>query len=127
MRLAITLLIQHPALVKEIDEPLPTLEINGYDLLEELILFLQEHPQLNTGTLLEHFRDTEQGKVLAKLAQMDSMTPEAGLENEFRGAITQLRKLHQKQHIEGMLAKASQIGLSAEEKQQLHELINDKS
>ena len=55
------------------------------------------------------------------------MTPETGIEHEFLGSIKQLRKLAQEKLIENLLAKAAQMGLSAEEKQNLTELIGNKN
>ena len=53
------------------------------------------------------------------------MVPEAGIQNEFLGAMQRIQKWSRKQMIEQMLAKASQSGLSQEEKETLRELINE--
>lgn len=123
LRLTLALLVQHPELANHIHEPLPKLEMHGFDLLSDLIGLITNYPGLNTGTLLEHWRERPEGKLIAKLAQLELMIPENGIKNEFIGAIQRLRKFSYKQMIENMLAKASQATLSPEEKQQLNELI----
>jgi DNA primase len=122
MRLALTLLVQQPDLATLITEPLPAVDIKGYDFLLTLLDFLHQHPGLNTATLIEFWRDTPEEKILLQLAQFDHMVPEK-TEQEFLGAIERLKEFGRKQTIEQMLLKASQSGLSDEEKKQLNELI----
>lgn len=126
LRLAMALLVQQPELAQYVSLPLPKLDLNGSDLLTQLITLAQANPSLNTGTLIEHWRDKSEEKLIAKLAKLPHMIPEKGIKNEFLGSMQQLHKLSQKQLIEKMLYKASQSGLTQEEKQHLHELIHDK-
>lgn len=126
LRLALTLLLQQPTLAREITEPLPHLDIPGFELFSEVLKFVQSHAEITTGILLENWRGRKEENSLAKLAQTEHMIPDAGIKNEFLGAIQRLRKLAQEHVIEQMLAKAAQTGLNPEEKQQLHELINNK-
>ncbi|MEO8401958.1 MAG: DNA primase [Gammaproteobacteria bacterium] len=126
MRLAMILLVQQPGLAKLIEEPLPPLNLRGFDLLRDVIELTQRHPDLTTGGLLEFWREREEGPILAKIAQTEHMIPENGIENEFLGTIQSLRKLGNEQDIERLLAKANQAELSQEEKQLLAELIHSK-
>jgi DNA primase len=126
LRFAMALLIQQPELVKTITEPLPAININGMDLFLEVIAKAEQNPDSKTGTLLEHWRDKEEGKILAKLAQWEHMIPPTGIQVEFEGAIKKLRQIAEAHVIENLLAKAALTGLSSEEKQNLSELINSK-
>ena len=126
LRLALTLLIQQPSLAQFIEQPLPELNLKGIDVLHEIITLAKEHPELTTGGLLEFWRERDQGKSLAKLAQASHMIPEQGIRDEFLGAMQQLRNLGHKQSIERLLAKANQTKLTPEEKQQLDDLIRSK-
>ncbi|HSW69790.1 MAG TPA: DNA primase [Gammaproteobacteria bacterium] len=126
LRLAIMLLIQEPVLAQLIDQPLPLIQLRGFTLLQEMLDFLKQHPDLTTGGLLEFWRDHPEGKSLAKLAQTEHMIPEKGIPNEFLGAISRLRKLGHKQAIQQLIAKASQMDLSPAERQELDELIRSK-
>lgn len=123
LRIALSLLVQQPTLAQYVKDPLPTLEMNGFNLLLQLLEFTQQHTGLNTGTLREYWRDKPEAKIIAKLAQLEHMIPEKGIKIEFLGAIERLRKLGTKQLIEQMLTKASQMGLTQEERQKLNELI----
>jgi DNA primase len=122
LRLVMALLIQHPELVEHVIDPLPTMPLPGFELLKQLVDILQQQ-QLNTGSLLEIWRDKPESKLIAKLAQLEHMIPETGVHHEFIGALERLRKTAAKYTIEQMLLKASQTGLSLEEKQELHRLI----
>jgi DNA primase len=127
LRLAMTLLIQQPSLVELITEPLIPVDINGFDLLMQVIEKAKQNPQITAGGLLEHWRDQPERPLLEKLMAAEHVTPEAGIQDEFLGAIKQLRKLAQENLIENLIAKAAQIGLSSEEKQNLTELIGNKN
>ncbi|EKD73927.1 MAG: hypothetical protein ACD_45C00142G0008 [uncultured bacterium] len=127
LRLAITLLAQQPTLAQHIQCALPQLNVRGFDLLREMVELLQRYPDLTTGGLLEHWRDREEGKTLAKLAQTEHMIPDDGIKNEFLGAIHRLRKFEQEQIIEQFIAKANQTELTTEEKHKLAELIHHKN
>lgn len=124
LRLAFALLVQHPELAELITHQLPRIDMTGFDLFSQVLELIQKNPGLNTGTLMEHWRDKPEGKSIAKLAQLEHMIPEKGIQSEFLGAIDKLKKFGNKQIIDQMLAKASQSGLTHEEKQQLHELIH---
>lgn len=127
LRLVIALLIQHPSLAIHLtEEPLPPIDIQGFELLSQLLTLIQNHPTINTGSLLEHWRNKPEEKLIAKLAQLEHMIPEHGIQHEFMGAIKRLRKQEVEQKIENLLAKAAQQELTPEEKQVLHNLINDK-
>jgi DNA primase len=126
LRLAITLLIQHPELIAELDESLPILDIPGSELFYAIIKILKQQPNMTTGALLEYWRDQTEGALIAKFAQIDHMIPAEGVINEFTGAITQLKKFAQKQFIDNLLARAAIQGLSDQEKIELQQLISEK-
>jgi len=125
LRLAMMLLVQYPELAQCYHEPLPQLELKGFDLFCELFNLAKQH-RLTTGSILEHWRGREEEKLIVKLAQLEHMIPQGGVENEFLGALKQLNKLAQTLIIERLLAKASQQELSSEEKSHLNQLISTK-
>lgn len=126
LRLAMTLLIQQPQLAEDIREPLPLLDMPGAALFVELIEVIKNNAVTTTGALFEHWRERKEIKLLAKLAQIEHMIPEIGIEKEFQGALQKLKQLAHKQSINRLLSKAAQGSLSVEEKHHLHELINNK-
>ncbi len=123
LKLSLMLLAQNPELAHELTEPLPELELSGYDLLKELVAICQQQ-KLTAATLKEFWRDRPELEMIEKLINLEHMIPELGLASEFLGSIQQLKKFGTKQQIEKLLAKAaSQAGLSQEEKQHLQNLI----
>lgn len=127
MRLAITLLLQQPSLIEELNEIdwLEKLEAPGVEILQELIKVIQANPTTNTGLLLEHWRDQDAARHLVKLAQWELNIPEGGFNLEFQGAIECIKQLALDQQIEQLLIKANRSELSLEEKQALQLLIKE--
>ncbi|HEX2549508.1 MAG TPA: hypothetical protein VHM20_06745, partial [Gammaproteobacteria bacterium] len=123
LRLAITLLVQQPTLALELNEALTIIEIPGFVFLMELIDAIRQHAITTTGALMEHWRDRKEEKLLAKFANVEHMIPEAGIQNEFLGAIKSLKMQAYKVKIDKLLTKAAIQGLSAEEKLYLNDLI----
>ena len=75
------------------------------------------------GVLLEHWRGTEEGRYLEKLAQWQPPMPDDGIETEFKHAIQRLTKLCGEQRKQQLLGK-SIADLSPEEKRELQQLFN---
>jgi DNA primase len=127
--LAITLLLQHPALVKQVDclAELHHCTIKGIEILIQLITLLQQHPSLTTGAVLEHWRDHPLGVELAKLAVQPLMISAEGLHFELQGTLQRILASNQEQRIHELLSKAKQKTLTPEEKKQLQQLITEKN
>jgi DNA primase len=94
VRSAIGLLLQRPALAQLVGEPrqLAALHSPGIPLLVEMLDLLRQHPHLTTGALLEHWRESEQGRHLFALAQRDMLlsAEEDNLEQEFSDTVARL-------------------------------------
>ncbi|EKD72896.1 MAG: DNA primase [uncultured bacterium] len=126
MRLAITLLIQHPTLVQCLEEPLPPLVLPGFAFFMRLIELCQQNPQMTTGSLKEYWRGQQEEKYIEKLAQQDLVIPEEGVKAEFLASIQKLLKIANEQSIQQLLSKASLEGLTEEEKSHLSQIIRKK-
>ncbi len=124
MRTAITLLINHPHLINDIPdmEMLKHIRLPGIPLLQKLIEIIQSHPNLSTGGLLEHFRDTPEEKQLARLASTELLTPAEGIKKEFSDTIKRLQKQGIQQTINELQTRLHE--LSTEEKAMLQKLIS---
>ncbi len=127
LTLAILLLLQQPELAQLVTDPMPLLDSRGFDIFLELLKMAKNQTNLKTGAIIERWRNREEAPLLAKLAQTEHMIPESGIENEFLGAIAQLRKLAHQQAIHQLLAKANQAALSEQDKLLLNSLINSKN
>ena len=120
VRMAITILVQHPSLhseVKEFDK-LALLSKPGASILLELLETLHAQPHLNTAALLERSRDTEYASHLQKLA-MQSLGFEAeALKHELIGLVQQLQQEAVADR-QAYLTKKSFSELSEAEKQEI--------
>jgi len=94
VRTAITILLQHPELHKEIDgyQSLQVLEVPGIDVLVQLLELLHEHPHLNTAALLERWRDDKISAHLQRLAQQTLSLSAEELQHELSGIVRQFQK-----------------------------------
>ncbi len=126
LKLALMLLIQNPELAKTVPEPLPHLEMKGFDLLTDLLKMAQQESLSNAGSFREYWREHPEATLLAKLAQLEHMIPDVGIESEFLGAIICLKKLSNEQAIERLLVKANQGDLSQADRLHLQSLIEKK-
>ena len=87
---------------------------------------LRERPHLTQGALLEHWRDTDTGRALERLATVDIMVPEDGLENAFSDAMLWLHRQRADRRADELLRKARQNSLSSAEKHELRALLQAK-
>ena len=130
MRLAIALLTQYPQLAKTLSGQqltlLKTLDLPGSPLLIKLFALLKESPELNSGMLLEYWREDEHSyKILKQLIHYPHAIPLAGLQAEFHDLLNHLKKLAMQGSIDKLLQQAKREVLTEEEKKDLYQLILD--
>lgn len=87
-------------------------------------------PGVTTGILLEHWRGTKEGEILAQLAMHDlfeevKLDQEPDILGELQDTFVGFINLFLKQRIEELQAKVAQEGLSSEETQELMMLIRE--
>ncbi|MEA3638397.1 MAG: DNA primase [Lamprobacter sp.] len=124
MRRAIALLLDDPKLAPyALAEPSDWREIDspGVRLLAELLETISEHPELSAAALCEHWRDTEQGRIISRLSNSALLAhiPQEGRAEELIGAIRRLNRDGQSLLRQRLLSKASTEGLTSEEREQL--------
>ena len=126
VRHAISLLLHQPALGQAVQVPgeLADDEGPGMDLLRELLEITRARPHLTTGALLEHWRDTDQGRHLHKLATTPLQVPEAGMARELQDALARLTQQHRERELERLLGEAHLRTLTADEKVKLEQLLS---
>ncbi|HLA75748.1 MAG TPA: DNA primase [Gammaproteobacteria bacterium] len=124
VRLAIALLLQQPGLAAGAGDPqrFAGVRIPGLGLLIDLLSLLQRQPELGTGALLEHWRGTEEGKHLLKLAQWQHPVPAEGIETEFQIALERLHAHGIELRKELLIDKMRAGELTAEEAREWQDL-----
>ncbi|TLY47732.1 MAG: DNA primase [Gammaproteobacteria bacterium] len=131
MRLAITLLVQFPQIVKSLSEEqcqaLSRLELPGSDFLVQLFLLLKQNPELKSAMLLEYWREDEaRHKILKQLINDPLTIPESGVQAEFHDLLKHLKKAAAEGQIDKLLQQGKQSGLNEEQKKHLYHLMLNK-
>ena len=96
VREAIARLLYQPSLAREIDALAleEYTDIPGVTLLTEIVTLLHQQPELNTGAILEHWRDREEAQHLYKLAEWSPQYEGLELLPELHGCLKQLHRQH---------------------------------
>lgn len=101
VRRAITLVLRKPDLctLPCLPEAWRQLELNGIDILQQLLEIIRDQPNLTTAQIIERWRGEETFNHLQKLWLMseNDPTPIDGLEAEFRGALDRLSAQYREQ------------------------------
>lgn len=126
-RRLLQLLLVQPQLAQGVALEKKTYE--GEELaLAALLEFLALHPQLSdTAPLIEHFRGAPQERWLreaaAEVMQWEDMFDAGEIEQEFAGALEQLKWQGRQREIDALLVLARAQGLTATQKERLQQLL----
>ncbi|EMF7412381.1 DNA primase [Vibrio parahaemolyticus] len=127
MREVIALLIQNPSYAQMVPDlsSVRDLSIPGLSLFADVLDKCQAHPHINTGPLLEHWRNSQNEALLSRLASWDIPLDEDNQEEIFLDSLDKIIAQCVEKQIENLQAKARSVGLSAEEKRELLALMLD--
>lgn len=129
MRLLIALLVQNPELSQLVPNLAPLRNLNepGLDLLESLTELCQQRIGINTGQILEHWRDQpELHRPLEILASWNHLIEDEKIVDSFRETLKFLYLQLIDKNIERLIAKERTEGLNLLEKQELTQLLAKK-
>jgi DNA primase len=128
IRIMIRVLMNHPYLACKFPEIAPSLlngnVIRGLPVLVKLHKYCLAKTTANTGMILEHFRDEEMGKHLAKLLAIDHEADDAMPEKLYIDCFNKLIEAQLNARYEELRSKEK---LSKEEKQEFMTLVKTKS
>ena len=122
-------LLHHPELAQKVEDVSHfAAEDDTYaQLLVALLGTLQKNPKLRSLQLIARWHGTDQGRLLRALAEKEWLISADNLEQQFFDTITSLAARQRERSLETLLRKARQGELSAEEKDQLRNLLNRNS
>ena len=122
-------LLHHPELAQKVEDVSNfAAENDTYaQLLVALLGTLQKNPKLRSLQLIARWHGTDQGRLLRALAEKEWLISADNLEQQFFDTITTLAARQRERSLEALLQKARQGELSAEEKDQLRNLLNRNS
>jgi DNA primase len=127
VRRAIALLLIEPKLAPGVDQAaLRGLDLPGFALLADLAAFFAERPGARAAAALEHWRGTDSGLHLERLAALDLPVLEEGLEDELKGVLADLLRGGSTRRLGELEARLREVGfdgLSATEKSEYSSLI----
>ena len=132
VRTAIRLLLHHPRLAQEVENPqqLEGVRLAGISLLREMIELLHESPDLSVSAVLEHFRDHTDGQHLGKLLVDGAPLPEgdSGARAEFTDAVSRMSASVRQNRRRVLERKASEPeGLTSAEKAEYAALVTGQT
>jgi len=131
VRTAIALLLQHPELARKVADAGGEFRVlegrPGVALLLDLLQLLSERPDIKTGFIIEHYRDSEHQRALEKLLTWEHPTLSGDIEAEFQGVLEQLRREALGAETERLMDKDRLSGLTTAEKVELKRLLDRKS
>ena len=125
VREAIAILLHQPELAQQLEAlPFPSSELlPGIPLLTELFELLKRQPNLNAGSILEHWRGRDEARHLGRLARWSPLADELDLAAELNGHLAQVARLLAEQRIGLLLEAEANRHLNSVEKQELKELL----
>ena len=128
-RVAIALLLQHPALAENVEQKnvdWTGLEFRGIELFKSVLGVILDKQSVNTAVLIEHYRDTPEEKLVKSLALLDVHIAEDKIELVFSDALNGLLKQARDASIARLQAKAQLHGLDAQEQSALVSMLTIK-
>jgi DNA primase len=126
IRVAISLIMQHPSLVGLIDTTDSRLQDSssaGIGLLLKIVEVIKQQPHITLSGLLERFRETPEEISIRKLAETELIVPDDGIEAEFSGALSRILEQESEKRIVYLLEKAENTPLTVKERAELRSLL----
>ena len=126
---AVSLLLQHPQLAKEVAPPerltfgSETAD-TGNRLLSEVHTIASEHPDISSAALVERFRDHDKFRTLEKLATRNHLLEAADVTSFYRETIDTIEQQAVSSAITELLRRSTETGLDSADKAQLAALYN---
>ncbi len=127
-RIAVALLLQNPNIYHDNLTIFTSGLLNDLQqsTLNKVIQRIEKDPRINTGTLLEEFRNTPEFDALNKLAAWDHQVPENAMARECIDTIMFLAKQEQDNKIQELITKSRQQGLNEEERILLQRMLEQR-
>lgn len=127
---ALQLLLEHPEFADAVQslESLRAVEVEGVQMLAEIIEFLQHNPNVKAGALLEHWQDREELPELVALASGGLALPAETemARTEFLDLIERLAAECDDQRIKALLTQETVSGLNETQTRELAQLLQTR-
>ncbi|MEL7293331.1 MAG: DNA primase [Pseudomonadota bacterium] len=127
MREVVALLIQNPSYAEMVPDlsSVRELTVPGLSLFVEVLEYCQQHPNITTGQLLEHWRNSRHEALLSRLAGWEIPLDDDNEQDIFLDSLDKIIAQCVEKQIENLQAKERSVGLSTEERRELLALMLD--
>ncbi|KOO13575.1 DNA primase [Vibrio xuii] len=127
MREVIALLIQNPSYAQMVPDlsSVRELTVPGLSLFVEVLEYCHQHPNITTGQLIEHWRNSSHEALLSRLAGWEIPLDEDNEQDIFLDSLDKILAQCVEKQIENLQAKERSVGLSTEERRELLALMLD--
>lgn len=129
IRLAITLLLQNPALIEVFEKKeihWQALDIPGVALLKKIVEIIEQYPDINLPRLMEHFRGQDEEKYIRIMMNHDFCISDDEIIDEFAGVIDRLIDQGRERRLDKLIEKERVSGLGEHEQKQLLSMLADR-
>ncbi len=126
---AIALALSYPQIAATVEAPtgLATARVKGAGLLAELLQLIRMHPELNTGAILERFRDRPEAPHLSALLAVPGPVGETGARTELSDSLQRILRFDREERLAILVSKAASASLTPEEKAEFRQLQRDQA
>jgi DNA primase len=129
MRLAITILLQHPDFTQKLEIPtfLYQATLPGLEVLKALLGLLKDNPSITSANLLERWRGHKTFAYLGRLAHEALLVPESGLMTELQDALCRVETLCRDAEIDALMRAMADNSAKPETRSRLQTLLSEKN
>jgi len=122
IRLIISLLLQNPELIEELESKninWALINFPGVDLLKKIVEIITSNPNISLPCLLELFRGQEEEKYIKIMMNHEFFISGTEIKEEFSGAIDRLISQGNENRLDQLIAKERESGLDAQQQKEL--------
>ena len=125
LRKAIAIVLQYPNHALSITATISEVS-QSHSLLKQLLLLIQNNPNITTSGILEYWRDSADLKELITLSAQPLLIAEKGLEQELHDVINKMIVEEASKEMDALIAKAQKVSLTEDEKQKLNQWLKTR-
>jgi len=129
IRLIISLLLQNPELIEELESKninWTLIKLPGVDLLKKIVEIITSNPNISLPCLLELFRGKEEEKYIKIMMNHEFFISGIEIKEEFSGAIDRLISQGNENRLDQLIAKERESGLDAQQQKELLAMLAER-
>lgn len=125
LNIALALLLQQPSLYTSDMSLLINRDLD-MTLLQQMMQCIHDNPNISTGGLIEHWRNTDWFETMHALAAWEHQVPQEAQHKELKEILLFINKQHHENKIQILIEKARNMGLTETERFELQTLLQER-